>query len=76
MTILYGMGGSGGGVQGVQTLPPFGPRCRPFNSRPKVGPPPFFLLVYRASPKMDPLLKNPGSAPRIGVSVKTILSST
>ena len=29
----------GGGVQGVRTPPPFGPRCRLFNIGPKVGPP-------------------------------------
>ena len=35
------MADPGGGVQGVRTPPPFGPRCRLFNIGPKVGPPPF-----------------------------------
>ena len=38
---LHSGGSRGGGVQGVRTPPPFGPRCRLFNIGPKVGPPPF-----------------------------------
>ena len=45
--------------------PPLGPRYRLFNIGPKVGPgPPLFLFACRL--KMDPLFKNPGSAPVTG----------
>ena len=62
-----------GGVQGVRTPPPFGPRCRLFNIGPKVGPPlgpppPFFAC----RPKMDPPFKNPGSAPEFGRGLRFI----
>ena len=53
--------------QGVWT-PLFGPRCRLFNIRPKVGLPqdwtPLFFACRRK--KMAPLFKNPGSAPAGG----------
>ena len=52
------MADPGGGVQGVRTPPPFGPRCRLFNIGPKVGPPlgppPFLLVDLRWTPEADP----------------------
>ena len=55
-------GVGGGGSRGAGPLPLFGPRCRLFNIGPKVVPPPG-PPSFACRPIMDPLFKNPGSAP-------------